>query len=116
VKIAGSDNTITGAALIKGIVFFLASLMVLVLFLYGIGIKQVFMDLTLLLLLRFVMILGILLAASALCGVFLQLWLAFHRKKYRFFGGACAYLVLALAGIGLALLGGFITVISGGNT
>jgi hypothetical protein len=114
-RIAGPGKAITGAALIRGAVFFFAALAVLVLFLYGIGTRQVFMDTTQLFLLRLAMVIGILLAASAVYGVFLQLWLVFHRKQYRFFGGLCVYLALALAGIGLALLGGFITVIAGGN-
>jgi hypothetical protein len=104
-----------GAILIKRTVFLFLVLCFLSLFLYAIGTRQEFMDTTQLLLLRLSMFTGFFLAAAAIYGFLLQLWLVFHEKNDRLLRDAGMYLGLSLAGIAAALFAVFIIVFAKGN-
>jgi hypothetical protein len=101
--------------LVRRAVLFFFFLCVLVVYFYGIGTAQEFMDRTQLLLLRLSVILGLSLAISSLYGTVLNVWLIVHKRKYRFLGAAGLYLVLGIFGIAIATLAAFIMVAAGGN-
>jgi hypothetical protein len=101
--------------LVKRAVLFFFFLCVLVVYLYGLGTAQEFMDRTQLLLLRLSVILGLSLAVGSLYGIILNVWLLVHKRKYRFLGDAGLYIVLGIFGAAIATLGAFIMVAAGGN-
>ncbi|MDR2102241.1 MAG: hypothetical protein LBP43_06690 [Treponema sp.] len=84
-------------------------------FLYGIGTAQGFMDITQLMLLRLIIILGIFLGIGSVYGIILALWLIRRGLKFRYVGGIGGYLLLSLFGILTALIAAFIVVTAGGN-
>jgi hypothetical protein len=104
------------AILVKRAILFFFFLCALTVFIYGIGTAQEFMDRTQLMLLRLSVIFGLSLAVGSIYGIALNCWLVFHDRKYRFFTGAGAYIVLGLFGAVIATLAAFIIVAAGGNS
>jgi hypothetical protein len=100
---------------IKRTAIFFFSLSVLTAFLYVIGTAQEFMDRTQLLLLRLSIILGLCLAMDSLCGVVLNFWFLFQRRKIRFLGSLGFYFVTGAFGAAMSTAAAFIIVTSGGN-
>ncbi|WP_010255534.1 hypothetical protein [Treponema primitia] len=103
------------AILVKRAVLFFFLLSLLVVYLYGIGTAQEFMDRTQLLLLRLSVILGLSLAVSSIYGIILNVWIIVHDRKYRLLGGAGLYIALGIFGAVIATLAAFIIVAAGGN-
>jgi hypothetical protein len=103
------------AILVKRTILFFFFLCALTVFLYAIGTAQEFMDRTQLMLLRLAVVFGLSLAAGSLYGIALNCWFAFHDRKYRFFTGAGAYIILGLFGVAIATMAAFIIVAAGGN-
>ncbi|MFP3041768.1 hypothetical protein LQZ19_08085 [Treponema primitia] len=103
------------AILVKRAVLFFFFLSLLVVYLYGIGTAQEFMDRTQLLLLRLSVILGLSLAVSSIYGIILNVWIIVHDRRYHFLGGAGFYIALGILGIAIATLAAFIMVAAGGN-
>jgi hypothetical protein len=101
--------------LVKRAVLFFFFLCVLVVYLYGIGTVQEFMDRTQLLLLRLSVILGLSLGVGSIYGIILNVWFGLLHIKYRFFGGIGIYLVFGIFGAVIATLAAFIMVAAGGN-
>ncbi|MDR2093938.1 MAG: hypothetical protein LBP76_00265 [Treponema sp.] len=103
------------AVLVKRTVFFFFVMCILSIFLYGIGTDQDFTDISLLLLLRIAVIMGLFLGVGSIYGLALNLWLVFRRHKFRYLLGAGGYMLLGIFGAAVAVLGLFIITVAGGN-
>jgi hypothetical protein len=84
-------------------------------FLYGIGVRQQFMDSTQLMLLRISALSGLVLAVLAVYGMVLDTWFLIRGREFRFLAGVAAYLMAAFFGILIAAGTIFIMVLAGGN-
>jgi hypothetical protein len=99
----------------KRIVFFLAIMSSLSMFLYGIGTAQDFLESTQMLLLRLAAALGLLLSIGSTCGFSLDLGYTFIERSPRFLLGAFAYIFAAALGISVTLFSHGILVLVAGN-
>jgi hypothetical protein len=106
--------------LVKRLTFFLFIMSLFLIFLYVIGTRQEFMDLTQVLLLRLLGGTGLFLAAGSLCGVVLNLRAALSGRapggrRGACIAGAAAYLLAGIFGAGAAAAALFITAAVAGN-
>lgn len=101
--------------MIKRVVFFLATMGSLTVFLYGIGTAQDFLESTQLGLLRLSAAIGILLFLGSLFGLVLDVFYAAHARAPRSLWGAFAYLFALLFGAAIALFSNGILVLVAGN-
>jgi hypothetical protein len=85
-------------------------------FLYSIGTAQEFTDLSMLLLLRIAVLMGLFLGVGSIYGLALNFWLVFRYHKFRYLIGAGGYMLLGVFGAAVAVLGLFIIIVAGGNT
>ncbi|MDR0567621.1 MAG: hypothetical protein LBG87_00235 [Spirochaetaceae bacterium] len=100
--------------LVKRTVSFFFGICLLLVFLYGVGTMQGFMDITQLILLHWIMRIGILLGFTAGYGIILD-GIRLFRRRFRYAGGFAAYALAGLFGFGLAVFGAFMAVLTGGN-
>ena len=106
--------------LVKRLTFFVCTMDVLIIFLYIIGTRQEFMDLTQFFLLRLLGGMGLFLAVCSLCGRVLNIRAALKgqvlgdRKGARVIGSA-AYLLAGLCGAGSAAFAMFVIAAVVGN-
>ena len=84
-------------------------------FLYVLGTFQGFMDATQFILLELAAISGVLLTASSLLGMILDLVFFLREKKIRYLGGIFLHVLWGIFGGGIALAASFFTMVSGGN-
>lgn len=100
--------------LIKRTIAFFSGLCLLLLFLYGIGSQQEFTDITQLMLLRGAVTVGFFLGCAACYGIVFNCWMIFH-GRFRYLGGIMSYIILGALGLGVAVLGTFILILTGGT-
>ena len=93
--------------------FFIASLMII--FLYIVGTVQGFMETTQIILLRFLVIMGIFLSIGALYGSILDAGFIFIKHRRQFVLGIISYLLLIIFGVIISVIASFILVLAGGN-
>ena len=86
----------------------------LTVFLYILGTVQEFMDDTQFLLLKLAGILGILLVASSLVSIILDLLFLLSNKKIRYLGGILLHIFFGIFGAGVAYTASFIVIVTGG--
>jgi hypothetical protein len=115
-KISRSGKKPILAILVKRTALFFFVMCLLTVFIYGIGTVQEFMDITQLFLLRLSALLGIFLAVASFYGIILDFWLALYNRKFRYAGGAGAYMLLGIFGALIAGFSVFIAAAAGGNT
>ncbi|MDR2536179.1 MAG: hypothetical protein LBD29_09140 [Treponema sp.] len=102
------------AILVKRTVSFFFGVCVLMLFLYGIGTNQGFMDITQLMLLHWTVRIGLFLGTASVYGLLLDGWLMFH-KKIRYLRGFISYIISGVFGFAVAGGAAFILVLTVGN-
>jgi hypothetical protein len=98
----------------RTVIFFFIMCLLAVL-LYAAGTTQGFIDTTQFALLRLSFVLGIFLAATSICGLFLDLGRFMRFKKLRYILRSGGYLFLTFFGIFTVLMAMFIFAISDGN-
>jgi hypothetical protein len=103
------------AVLVKRTVIFFFVMCLLSTFLYGIGTDQGFTDISLHLLLRIAVLLGLFLGVGSIYGLALNIWLVFRHHKFRYLFGVGGYMLLGIFGAAAAVLGLFIITVAGGN-
>jgi hypothetical protein len=96
-----------------GLFFFFMSLFSV--FLYGVGVRQEFMDSTQVMLLRICGLSALILGVLSLYGMALDIWFLIRTRALRFLAGIAAYCFAAFFGILLAGAAAFILVLAGGN-
>jgi hypothetical protein len=101
--------------MMKRLALFALFMCLLTLFLYVIGTRQGFMDLTQLSLLRLASGLGIFLAALSLYGTVFEALMVFRRRQYRFLWGLGGYLLTGIFGAGITAFSSFISAAARGN-
>ncbi|MDR0388191.1 MAG: hypothetical protein LBH57_09175 [Treponema sp.] len=84
-------------------------------FLYGVGVRQRFMDATQIMLLRISALSALILGVLSIYGIALDIWLMIRGRSLRYLPGVAAYFLAAVAGILTAGAAVFILVLSGGN-
>ncbi|MDR0562932.1 MAG: hypothetical protein LBG73_09635 [Spirochaetaceae bacterium] len=102
------------AVIIKRAVAFLGGICFFIVFLYAIGTKQGFMDITQLLLLHWAIRMGVFLGVISCFGIFLDCWMLFH-KQFQYVRSLIAYMVFGLLGFGCAFSAAFVVALTGGN-
>ena len=103
------------AILVKRTVFFFFSISLLTSFLYAVGTRQGFMEITQIILLRLLIIIGIFLSIGALYGGILDAGLIIFKGRRRYIMGIVSYLLLVIFGVAISLTASFILVLAGGN-
>jgi hypothetical protein len=101
--------------LVKRTVLFFFAICVLTFFLYSIGIRQGFMDMTQFRLLHLSIIFGLFLGVGSLYGIVLDVWLIMRQKKLRYLTGIGMYVLMGLLGFAVAAIAAFILVVAEGN-
>ncbi|MCL2374411.1 MAG: hypothetical protein FWC65_04130 [Treponema sp.] len=96
-------------------VIFFFGMCLLTIFLYAAGTAQGFIDSTQFMLIRLYVVLGIFLAATSACGMFLDFGRLFRQKKIRYLFRAGGYMILMLFGAVTVLAAMFILALSEGN-
>jgi hypothetical protein len=96
-----------------GLFFFFISLFSV--FLYGVGVRQQFMDATQIMLLRISALSALVLGILSIYGILLNIWLLIHTKGIRFLLRITIYFAAAFFGILIAVAAIFILVLAGGN-
>jgi hypothetical protein len=96
-----------------GLFFFFMSLFSV--FLYGVGVRQRFMDTTQVMLLRISALFALVLGVLSMYGIVLDIWFLIRTRGLRFLLGIAAYCIAAIFGILIALAAIFILVFAGGN-
>jgi hypothetical protein len=109
------DNKPIIALLVKRTVLFFFAICVLTFFLYGIGIRQGFMDMTQFRLLRLSIIFGLFLGVGSFYGIALDVWLITRQKKLTYLTGVGMYVLMSLLGFAAAAIAAFILVVAEGN-
>jgi hypothetical protein len=96
-----------------GLFFFFMSLFSV--FLYGVGVRQRFMDTTQIMLLRISALSALILGILSMYGIVLDIWFLIRTRGLRFLFGIMVYFVAAVFGILIAAVAIFILVLAGGN-
>jgi hypothetical protein len=103
------------ALLVKRTVLFFFAICALTFFLYVIGIRQGFMDMTQFRLLRLSIIFGLFLGVGAFYGIALNIWLVTRQKTLTYLIGIGMYALIGLLGFVVAAIAAFILVVAEGN-
>jgi hypothetical protein len=102
-------------SLVKGGSLFFFFMCLFSVFLYGVGVRQRFMDSTQIMLLRISALSALVLGVLSIYGIVLDTWFLIRGKAFRYLPGIAAYGIAAVFGILIAATAIFILVLAGGN-
>ena len=111
-KIIHSDRKPFIIILVKRTISFFLGICILLLFLYGVGNSQGFIDSTQIKLLRGIIIAGFFLGVASVYAIFLNIWLTFYKKK-PYVKDIAYYIIIGIFGFVIAGLATFILTIMG---
>jgi hypothetical protein len=103
------------AMLVKRTVSFFFGICMLLVFLYGVGTAQEFMDITQLILLRLSAVFGLFLGVGSIYGIILSVSLGVHGSNLRYLGDVGGYVLMGALGVVVSVLAIFILVVAEGN-
>jgi len=111
-KIIRNDHKPLIIILVKRTISFFLGICILLLFLYGVGTRQSFMDSTQIKLLQGIITTGFFLGVASVYAIFLNIWFTFY-KKILYVKSMGYYIIIGIFGFMIAGLGTFILTITG---